>query len=309
MDARQLVESMSQVSLRSFIAPVTPRTEKILIVQSGVPFAFSRKKHTKHRVGWVRFAKSEAKSRSPDDFVSVSLSSGEVQEWEIETYLEHLKPQFRLIVLYRLGEDTWLCYPWNLSDAVQKGWPLDEPRAVYLTRRSIEPFNFITACGSPDNLIFQGIDVKTESQLDRTHFLESAHNFINSLLSTEQVFRGLTPEMRTSFTIVKAEIQRREQETFRNNAMEQKKTFEGRIKYYLEFLGAKLVRWKEFGNNFEITWGDGILANKHTHTAIIDRRVNTVSAGICLSDRDSDFDLTSLVDVYREKEARDYDDE
>src|SRR3990167_4017034 len=305
MDAKQLVENFAQIQVKPFVAPVTPRTRKILIVQDGVPFVFRRGK-SNLAAGWYRFEKRESDWLQG---VQAFYPTIEAEEWEIETYLEHLKPQFWLICLYGLGEDTWLCYPWNLSDAVQKGWPLDEPRAVYLTRRSIEPFNFITACGSPDNLIFQGIDVKTESQLDRTHFLESAHNFINSLLSTEQVFRGLTPEMRTSFTIVKAEIQRREQETFRNNAMEQKKTFEGRIKYYLEFLGAKLVRWKEFGNNFEITWGDGVLANKHTHTAIIDRRVNTVSAGICLSDRDSDFDLTSLVDVYREKEARDYDDE
>ena len=294
MNARRLVDNIAKIQVRPFVAPVTPRTQKIFIVEDGMPFMFYRMRTP---AGWHRFTQTDKYLIQP------LATDGEPEEWEIETYLEHLKPQFRLIVLYRLGEDTWLCYPWNLSDAIQKGWPLDEPRAVYLTRRSIEPFNFITACGPPDNLIFQGIDAVTESQLDRTEFLVKVHHFLNAVIEPSGVFRALTPEIRTSLFIARSEIKRREDETKRRAAEEQKKTLEGRIKYYLEFLGSKLVGWKEFGNNLEVDWTDG----GTTRRAIIDRKINTVSAGICLFDRDSDFDLTSLVDVYREKEARDYD--
>src|SRR3990167_5284037 len=280
MDAKQLVENFAQIQVKPFVAPVTPRTRKILIVQDGVPFVFRRGK-SNLAAGWYRFEKRESDWLQG---VQAFYPTIEAEEWEIETYLEHLKPQFRLIVLYRLGEDTWLCYPWNLSDAIQKGWPLDEPRAVYLTRRSIEPFNFITACGPPDNLIFQGIDAVTESQLDRTEFLVKVHHFLNAVIEPSGVFRALTPEIRTSLFIARSEIKRREDETKRRAAEEQKKTLEGRIKYYLEFLGSKLVGWKEFGNNLEVDWTDG----GTTRRAIIDRKINTVSAGICLFDRDSD---------------------
>ena len=295
MDAKQLVENFAQIQVKPFVAPVTPRTRKILIVQDGVSFVFRRGK-SNLATGWHRFEERESDAIHTPAFYPTT----EAEEWEIETYLEHLKPQFRLIVLYRLGEDTWLCYPWNLSDAVQKGWPLSEPRAVYLTRRSIEPFTCIVACGTPDNLIYKSLDTGI------VHW--NTLPLIDELMADPTIsLKWITPETKTSISIVRSEIKRREEETKRKATDEQKRTLEGRIKYYLEFLGAKLVGWKEFGNNLEVTWDDGDISRK----AIIDRRVNTVSAGICLSDRDSDFDLTSLVDVYREHQYRlgdDYDD-
>lgn len=77
---------------------------------------------------------------------------------------------------------------------------------------------------------------------------------------------------------------------------------ERRIDRALRFAGADLVRWSEKNGTFEVTFRvDGA---EHT-TWISKSDLSLVGAGICLSDRDGEFDLTSLVGVIREHRRRD----
>ena len=74
---------------------------------------------------------------------------------------------------------------------------------------------------------------------------------------------------------------------------------ERRLRRALELAGAALRDYRETGDAFTVTWRvDGV-----EHTSIVSKGdLTVISSGICLSDRDRDFDLTSLVSVMRQAE-------
>ena len=79
-------------------------------------------------------------------------------------------------------------------------------------------------------------------------------------------------------------------------------TTEGRLRWYLKFMGADMVGWREEGEGFRVTWEyDG-----HTHSARIGRNLRLDSAGICLGHRGQERqqNLSSVVAVIQEARRR-----
>ena len=74
-------------------------------------------------------------------------------------------------------------------------------------------------------------------------------------------------------------------------------TPDGRLAQSLNHAGGRLISWMDRGNVYTVTYQFG--AQTHTSTVCADD-LSVVTSGICLSGRDRDFDLTSLVGVMNE---------
>ena len=74
-------------------------------------------------------------------------------------------------------------------------------------------------------------------------------------------------------------------------------TPDGRLAQSLNHAGGRLISWMDRGDAYTVTYQFG--AQTHTSTVRADD-LSIVTSGICLSGRDRDFDLTSLVGVMRE---------
>ena len=74
-------------------------------------------------------------------------------------------------------------------------------------------------------------------------------------------------------------------------------TPDGRLAQSLNHAGGRLVSWMDRGDAYTVTYQFG--AQTHTSTVRADD-LSIVTSGICLSGRDRDFDLTSLVGVMQE---------
>jgi len=107
---------------------------------------------------------------------------------------------------------------------------------------------------------------------------------------------GLGLEQRQAYALEHA---RREQATQEREALHRDPQ-EQRLRAALELAGARFLGYHEHGDLFTVTYElDGT-----QHVAAVNRSDLTVeSAGICLSGRDADFDLQSLVGVLRELHA------
>ena len=74
-------------------------------------------------------------------------------------------------------------------------------------------------------------------------------------------------------------------------------TPDGRLAQSLNHAGGRLVSWMDRGDAYTVTYQFG--AQTHTSTVRADD-LSIVTSGICLSGRDRDFDLTSLVGVMQQ---------
>lgn len=284
MSIKDLIDKFN-IRPPNFVAPITPNTESILTRVGTVPFVYPRKNLPD---GWLKI--------HPTDKGRIDYAHfDEAQEWEANSYLELLKPRWTLIVLYRLGGQTWLCYPFNHGDMHQRGW-LSGPVPVYLVRDTIESFDIIQARGSLDNLIYH--------QMTGTH---SARNYILGNLGHQPInptypmlSLGHGDEIDVAFSIINDRILARKAAEERAKIVERTQTLEGRIRYHLEFLGAELLSWRDSGNGIVIDWRDG----EHKYSSRIGSDLRVTTAGICLSGKDGDFNVAGMVDVMREARSR-----
>ena len=70
---------------------------------------------------------------------------------------------------------------------------------------------------------------------------------------------------------------------------------EGRLRVALEYSGAVLRAWTELGEGYEVVWEH----EGEEYRTVIRRDLFVESAGICLSGRDSDYNLSAIVHVMR----------
>jgi hypothetical protein len=105
--------------------------------------------------------------------------------------------------------------------------------------------------------------------------------------------KALTGEQRTAYA---AEYARRLEETLR----EERARPERRLRVALEHAGARLRDFGDRGDVYRVTFSfDG-----RRHTSVVRKDdLSVVTAGICLSGQDGNFDLASLVGVLREGET------
>lgn len=202
--------------------------------------------------------------------------------WLIDQYLQQF-PAIRLHLACRMGQH-WLAYPVNGGDMQQRlGWV--KPVVVYLVKETglFEP---IIARWDGVCCWFEDEDRRADPQL-----VEKMQAALERLTPVKQLhFKGITPEMRTAYELATQQI-----EAFSPANQDRR-----RLEQALQTGGGKLRSFQDRGDYWTVDWttDDG---ERHT-SAIAKHDLTVVSSGICLSGKDQDFDLQSLVGVIEERE-------
>jgi len=308
VDLRALIARLSQESkqllARELIAPLLPGG-RVRTRVGGLVYEF---KVRERFAGWGRFRPMNEREVSVLD---------EALPWERGAYLE-LFPALRVVLLWPdesgRAPGTWLALPYNESDARQRfGLPM-EPLPVFLCDPvgGAERFERVLTRVDGHILWFDGPDLLA----DPTHaaWLRAAA----SRETNEDLLPGLAASERLallSWRIHQVELTlpaaaRRSEQLPPQNKQEQRAwlgqqvqrlSLEKRLRHALAKADATLHSFSE------VTAPDGSLRqlivewSEQGHTyhyrSVIDPGLAVVSSGICLSGRDHDFDLTSLVNV------------
>ena len=204
---------------------------------------------------------------------------------QVEQYLK-LLPVFRMRLAFRLQHRTWLAYPANESDARQRLGDAD-PAPVHLVEQA-DAFEQILARWDGSAWWFEAEDRRADPR-----FAEALRQALKQETQPEALrHKGLTPEMRAVYSLAFSRT-----ETAR--ARRQQARDEARLGDALAFAGGQLQHAQDRGDYWLIEWTtrDG---QRH-RSAIGKQDLTVISAGICLSDQDRNFDLQSLVGVMEQR--------
>ncbi len=313
VDARTLIARLSRegeaLQKREIIAPLLPggkirtRLGK-LVYDFKVKALFS---------GWGRF-------RPLDERRAELL--GEALPWQRAGYLE-LLPALRVVLLWPIekgekqreqklnpGRGAWWALPYNEGDAAQRfGFSPGEMLPVYLCdpQDGANRFERVIARVSGNTLWFDGLDVSSDPA--QAEWLRDQST--NEALP-ERYLSGLSSSQRRALLFWF--IRRIELVTAAERASFEGKSTHEQQKLLKQWLGRSklevalrhslakadavlhsfqeipgedsqlVVEWSQRGQHFR-------------YRSTIERGLSVVSSGICLSGRDHDFDLTSLVSV------------
>ncbi len=197
---------------------------------------------------------------------------------QVAEYLQLLVP-IRLQLARVLQGQTWLAYPVNESDAKQRvGFA--KPVAVHLVSEGSQ-FEQIVARWDGNCLWFEEIDRRADPLPS-----EKLKRALKHLILPEEVrFKGMTPEMRTVYELVSRNIK-----DFAPKVRDEK-----RLQRALKMGGGELRDFRDRQDYWLVEWTSG--SGEHHTSAIAKNDLTVMSAGICLSGLDKDFDLQSLVGV------------
>lgn len=210
---------------------------------------------------------------------------------QICAYLKEF-PSIRLRLAYPLQRQTWLAYPVNEAD-MQQRFKTVKPVAVHLVTEGFA-FEQIIARWNGNFCWFQEVDRRADPEIAET--LQSALKQL--ILTKELQFKGLTPEMRSLYELVGQQTE----------GFDSLKQDEKRLRQALKLGGGELHQFQDQGDYWRVDWttADG---GYHTsavtpvmRSIIAKEDLTVVSSGICLSGRDRDFDLQSLVGVMEHRE-------
>lgn len=222
---------------------------------------------------------------------------------QIANYCARLTP-LRLRLVVALQGQTWLAYPVNESDARQRLGDV-RPLPVHLVTEG-GVFEPIVARGGDAVWWFEEVDRRADPM--PAEHLKTALSVVT--LPENLHFKGITPEMRTAYALAAQqseafrEVLRARQEGPSNREEARDSRPSGRdgerLQNALRFGGGDLRDFRDRGDYWQVEW---MTRDGQRHTSAISKRDLTVlSAGICLSDQDTDFDLQSLVGVIEQRE-------
>jgi hypothetical protein len=228
---------------------------------------------------------------------------------QIARYLQLLKP-LRLRLAYQLEGQSWLAYPINEADMVQR-FKKAQPVVIHLVTEGSN-FESIIARFDGGNFWFEEVDRKAQVQpimlLSEQLRLETNPD--------EVKFSGLTPEMLIVYDLAwqqtatgkrqRSDLQKlrspkkhsltpKERRNQINNHRE-----DVRLENALKQGGGSLETYRDRGDFWQVEWrtSDGEL-----HSSAINKNdLTVISSGICLSGKDTDFDLQSLVGVMEQQD-------
>jgi hypothetical protein len=257
-----------------FIAPIpTNGIVEVFTLQNNVPLRYSLYKQTP---GWWEVIPGRR-----------AVLGREAYAHETLEYLESL-PRFYSIACVPSGDNIWLVVPYNASDASQRGWKNGEPKQVYLVSESINPFDVIVVRSLAGLLLYDSVDYRlgtfTKSELCRT-LIENKSGIPNER------------DWRNAFNIVYDWESKAMQNASRAKIENQMASASDRMKFLLEFMGAKLIANEKKGNGYQVTWQapDG-----HTYKMGVREDGRIAVAGFCMANTDSVHNLSSIVHVMLE---------
>lgn len=201
---------------------------------------------------------------------------------QLAEYLKLLKP-LRSRLAYLLRGKTWLAYPMNEGDALQR-FGFAKPIAVHLVNEGAT-FEPIIARFDGSSWWFDECDRRTDPLLT-----ENLKEHLKKATSLEELhFKGITPEMRSLYQL-----------TTKQTANFTAKADEKRLQKALKIGGGEMREFHDRQDHWVVEW---TTANGERHTSAISKNdLTVISSGICLSGRDRDFDLQSLVGVIENRD-------
>lgn len=195
---------------------------------------------------------------------------------EIAAYAR-LLPAVRLLAAARQGR-SWLALPATLD----RRFKLDGPAPVELAGEGLEPFDHLIARFDGRRFWFERRDDQRDPVL--AAYLRQA--LASGTPPGELRKKGLSAEERAAYAWVAGAL-----------AEDGRAGDERRLEAALRHSGALLTSFVERGEVYTVTYAvDG-----EQHASMVRKDdLTVVTSGICLSGRDADFDLASLVGVLRE---------
>ena len=197
-------------------------------------------------------------------------------------YLQLLVP-IRLQLACLLQGQTWLAYPVNESDAKQRTG-VAKPVPVHLVTEGSQ-FESIVARWDGHSWWFEGIDRRTDPLPSEE--LKAALKKL--ILPLEVRFKGMTPEMRSVYELAAQNLK----------DFDPKVRNEKRLQQALKMGGGELQDFRDRDDYWLVEWTSGT-GERHS-SAIAKNDLTVISAGICLSGEDRNFDLQSLVGVVEDR--------
>ncbi len=267
----QLNTQQTDLLAQQFLAPCV-RNGRVRTRLSGLVYTFRPK--PRDFQGWGIF--------QPLDTAIAKVSTTAALP-QIEAYLKPFSA-FRLLLVRALQGKTWLAFPVNSGDMTQRlGWV--KPVPVHLVT---EGAAFDIAIARYDNHTWWF------EALDRRADIQPTIALIQALQQHTPVedlrFTGLTPEMRIAYELATQQL-----EGFSQTARDQK-----RLQQALNVGGGTLQQFSDQEEYWRVEWTTS--EGEPQVSAIEKSDLTVISSGICLSERDSDFDLESLVGVIEQQE-------
>lgn len=311
-DVRALISRLSQESKqlleREIIAPLLPGG-RIRTRLNGMVYEFKPKGRF---VGWGRFRPLNEREAG---------ALGEALPWERGKYLEQF-PALRVILLWpdqdRRRPGTWWALPYNESDARQRFGFSAEPLPVFLCDpgNGAERFERVLARVDGKTLWFDGPDALTDPThaewlCDTAANMEQMERFLPGLAGSERLAllfwqirqvelnNLLSKNERTQMRGVGQQTRAQQRDWLRQEA--RRTPLERALQRALAKADATLLGFSEVPaadgspGYLVVEWSEG--GNRLRYRSTVDPHLSVISSGICLSGRDQDFDLTSLVSV------------
>ncbi|NER35294.1 MAG: hypothetical protein F6J93_15030 [Oscillatoria sp. SIO1A7] len=260
----------AELQKTEFLAPCT-RGGRVLTRVAGMVYTFVPK--PRDFEGWGIFQPANQKT-------AVVIEEPEL--FQIAEYLERF-PAIRLWLADKLKGKTWLAYPTNESDMRQRVGA-EGPVPVHLVTEG-NKFEPVVARWDGRSWWFEEIDRRADPIP-----AEQLREYLKKLTPPEEIrFKGMTPEMRIVYQIVAQKTRE-----FEAKIKEQRE--EKRLREALRMGGGELNSFQDRGEDYWLVeWTTS--TGEHHSSAISKNDLTVASAGICLSGRDRDFDLQSLVGV------------
>jgi hypothetical protein len=270
---KRLLETLSegeqQLLATPFLAPCV-RGGKVRTRLNGLVYTFRAK--PRDFEGWGIFQPASARTAALIEEASLPL---------VLEYLKLFKP-LRARLAHQLQSQSWLAYPVNESDARQR-FGSARPFVLHLVEAAAQ-FEQVRARYDGSVYWFEDVD-RSGDPLIAEWLRDQAKNLT---LPENLAFNALTPESRTVYDIAL-------QQTAEFRREVQQRRDEGRLKKALDVAGGELKGFRDRGDYWTVEWTTR--EGERLNSAILKSDLTVMSSGICLSGRDRDFDLTSLVGV------------
>jgi hypothetical protein len=274
-DIRKLLNQIAsaEADLRStkFLAPCV-RGGRVRTRVAGMVYTFTPK--PRQFEGWGIF-------QPVDEQTATLVETADLPE--IAAYLQHFQT-VRLRLADRLQTQTWLAYPVNEAD-MQQRFKVVKPVLVHLVTEGVA-FEQIVARWNGGSCWFEEVDRRSDPG-----YVEILQSKLKQLIPPQELqFKGITPELRSLYGLVAQ----------RTEGFAQPQRDEKQLRQALKLGGGELHQFQDRGDYWTVDW---ITADGTRHTSAIAKDdLTVVSSGICLSGRDRDFDLQSLVGVMEERQ-------
>ncbi|MBD2465464.1 hypothetical protein H6G89_31165 [Oscillatoria sp. FACHB-1407] len=267
----QIASAEAQLQTTQFLAPCV-KGGRVRTRVAGMLYTFTPK--PRQFEGWGIFQPMDEQTATLVEVADLP---------QISAYLQQF-PAIRLRLAYPLQNRSWLAYPINEADMWQR-FKTVRPFAVHLVTEGVA-FEQILTRWNGNSCWFEEVDRRADPAI-----AEALQSNLKQLAPIEELqFKGITPEMRTLYELATQQI-----EEFAQPQRDEK-----RLRQALKLGGGELHQFQDRGDYWTVDWttADGV---RHT-SAIAKEDLTVVSSGICLSGRDRDFDLQSLVGVMEHQE-------